>query len=371
MRKAADAAIFLAFCSWLLIALLGLLLVKPYFVWQSGGDERLIQYGVSYLSVCMLSSVGQMGQWVFDRFVIASGRSGLFLLTLSAASVTNLILDPIFIFGLLGLPRMETFGAALATVIGQMVGMLAGIVVNRKMNREIPFGLTLRPDGRSILEIQKVGIPSALVQVLTSFVGILMNSILIAFSNTAVAVYGICNRVSGIALVGVHGIDNGVIPIVAYNYGAANKKLVPGAEKPLQPRRHDKRRNADQPRQCHGAQGWNSDCHHVIRGIKNPQHTDRGKFQHYQKCQIKQHAIQHSPLHRIRNRLSLGMSSMVVTMLRQAALPLVFAWMISKAGKIDLLWYGFVLAELIGIPLAIRFWRKGYRQNVLQSDPGL
>lgn len=371
VRKAADAAIFLAFCSWLLIALLGLLLVKPYFVWQSGGDERLIQYGVSYLSVCMLFSVGQMGQWVFDRFVIASGRSGLFLLTLSAASVTNLILDPIFIFGLLGLPRMETFGAALATVIGQMVGMLAGIVVNRKMNREIPFGLTLRPDGRSILEILKVGIPSALVQVLTSFVGILMNSILIAFSNTAVAVYGICNRVSGIALVGVHGIDNGVIPIAAYNYGAANKKLVPGAEK----------RVSD-------AVKW-AMLYSVLFYLAFLVVLEFAPVSVLRIFDASDHmmAIGIPALRTMAlawlisipalvmsaglQGLSLGMSSMVVTMLRQAALPLVFAWMISKAGKIDLLWYGFVLAELIGIPLAVRFWRKGYRQNVLQSDPGL
>lgn len=127
VRRAADASIFIALCSWLLIAVLGALLARKYFVWQSGGDEALIRYGTPYLMVCMLFSFGQMGQWVFDRFVIASGRSSLFLLTLSAASLTNLILDPIFIFGLFGMPRLETLGAAIATVIGQCVGMLAGI----------------------------------------------------------------------------------------------------------------------------------------------------------------------------------------------------------------------------------------------------
>lgn len=167
--------------------------------------------------------------WVFDRFVIASGRSGLFLFTLSAASVTNLILNPIFIFGLFGVPRMETMGAAIATVIGQTVGMFAGIVINRKWNREIPFGFTLRPDLKSVARIWKVGFPSTLVQILTSFVGILMNSVLITFSATAVAVYGICLRINGVATVGSHGITNGLIPIVAYNYGAGNQKRVSGA----------------------------------------------------------------------------------------------------------------------------------------------
>lgn len=94
VRRAADASIFIALCSWLLISAACLLFARRYYVWQSGGDETLIRYGVPYLTVCMLFSFGQMGQWVFDRFVIASGRSSLFLFTLSAASITNLILDP-------------------------------------------------------------------------------------------------------------------------------------------------------------------------------------------------------------------------------------------------------------------------------------
>ncbi len=110
VRRAADAAIFIALCSWGIIVILCLLFVRPYFEWQSGGNEVIAEYGVRYLTVCMLFSFGQMGQWVFDRFVIASGRSSLFLFTLSAASITNLILDPVFIFGWFGLPRMETLG---------------------------------------------------------------------------------------------------------------------------------------------------------------------------------------------------------------------------------------------------------------------
>lgn len=157
VRKAADAAIFIALCSWGLIVVMCLVLVGPYFQWQSGGNEAIAKYGRDYLTICMLFSFGQMGQWVFDRFVIASGRSSLFLFTLSAASITNLILDPIFIFGYFGLPRMETMGAAIATVIGQCMGMLAGIFINRRWNPEIPFGFTLRPDFGSVKAILKVG----------------------------------------------------------------------------------------------------------------------------------------------------------------------------------------------------------------------
>lgn len=353
VRKAADAAIFIAFCSWALIAVLCLLFVKRYFAWQSGGDEVIETYGIQYLTVCMLFSLGQMGQWVFDRFVIASGRSGLFLFTLSAASVTNLILDPIFIFGLFGIPRMETLGAAVATVTGQTVGMFAGIMINRKWNREIPFGFTFRPDRRSVSAILKVGFPSTLVQILTSFVGILMNSILIAFSSTAVAVYGICIRINGISTVGVHGITNGLIPIVAYNYGAANKKRVSSAVR------------------------WS-----LLFGILfyllffavlelAPPWVLRIFDASDYMLEIGVPALRILALAWLAaipalvisaglQGLSMGMSSMVLTMARQAVLPLVFAGIFSRFSHLNLLWMAFILAELLGMPLAMWLWKKGY-----------
>ena len=222
VKKTASAAIFLAICAWVLISVVCLLGMRWYFEWQSGGNAAIARYGRDYLSICMLFSLGQMGQWVFDRFVIASGKSHLFLFTLSAASITNLILDPVFIFGF----GMGTRGAAIATVIGQFMGLFAGIYINRRWNKEIEFSFTLRPDWQSVKTILRVGIPSTLVQVLTSFVTVAMNSILLAFSSTAVAVYGVCCRMMNLCTVGVHGIDNGLIPIVAYNYGARKPKRV-------------------------------------------------------------------------------------------------------------------------------------------------
>ena len=142
--------------------------------------------------------------------------------TISAASITNIILDPILIFAL----NLGTKGAAIATVIGQFVGMVAGILINRRWNKEIPFRFTLYPDVESIKTIVKVGFPSTLVQVLTGFVNVAMNSILLAFSSTAVAVFGVCCRMQGICTVAVHGINNGMIPIVAYNYGARLKTRI-------------------------------------------------------------------------------------------------------------------------------------------------
>ena len=226
VKDAASAAIFIACCSWILNCILCLAFARIYFESQSGGNEAIASYGIQYLSICMMASFGQMGQWVFDRFVMASGKSHLFIFTLSAASLTNLILDPIFIFGWFGLPRMETAGAALATVIGQFMGCLAGMLINKKWNPEIPFAFTLKPDWESVREIIKVGFPSTLVQIFTSVVNMAMNAIVITFSSTAVAAFGICTKIQNITTVGVHGITNGLIPIVAYNYGAKQKERI-------------------------------------------------------------------------------------------------------------------------------------------------
>ena len=355
VRKAADAAIFIAMCSWVIITILCLLFVRAYFQYQSGGNQIIAEYGIDYLMVCMLFSFGQMGQWVFDRFVIASGRSGLFLFTLSAASITNLILDPIFIFGWFGFPRMETLGAAIATVVGQIVGMLAGIVINRRWNKEIPFGFTLRPHIESVVMILKVGLPSTLVQVLTSFVGILMNSILLGFSTTAVAVYGICARIFNICTVGVHGINNGLIPVVAYNYGAGNKRRITDAVKwaivygtlfylvffcvlELMP--------------SVVLRIFDASEYMLKIGIPALRILALSWFM----------SIPGLVLSAGLQGLSMGMSSMIITMTRQAILPLAFTMILKIFGNLEMLWTGFLAAELAGIPLAVFLWRKKLTQ---------
>lgn len=353
VKKAADAAIFIALCSWGLIVVLCVLLVRPYFAWQSGGNETIAAYGREYLSICMLFSFGQMGQWVFDRFVIASGRSRLFLFTLSAASLTNLALDPIFIFGLFGLPRMETRGAAAATVIGQIVGMAAGIAINRKWNKEIPFSFHLRQDRKSIAEILKVGVPSTLVQILTSFVSVAMNSILLTFSTTAVAVYGVCAKVQSLVTVGAHGIDNGLIPIVAYNYGAGKKKRIGEAVRwamvfsvllytvffavlEFAPGTVLQIFDASEHMFAIGIPALRILAAAYLISIPNL---------------VCSAALQ---------GLSLGTVSMGLTMTRQAVLPVVLALALQFFGDLNLIWTAFVLAELAGVPLAAALWSRAY-----------
>lgn len=220
VRRTASAALALALLAWVLVVVLEILALGAYFRWQSGWNEVIMNYGIPYLRICMIGSLGMMGQWVFDRFVMASGKSSLFLFTLSAASITNLILDPILIFGYFGFPAMGTSGAALATVIGQWAGCFAGYFINRRWNREIPIHFTVRVDAGCIAAILKVGIPSTLVQAIFSVLAIYVNSVLMVITPTAVAVYGACVKIQGLVTVGVNGMGSGLIPIVAYNYGA-------------------------------------------------------------------------------------------------------------------------------------------------------
>lgn len=356
VRKTASAAIFLALCAWVLISVGCLLGIRWYFDWQSGGNERIAAYGREYLSVCMLFSFGQMGQWVFDRFVIASGKSHLFLWTLSAASVTNLILDPIFIFVL----NMGTRGAAIATVIGQSVGLLAGILINRRWNREISFAFTLKPDGKSLRAILRVGVPSVLVQVSTSFVSIILNTILLAFSTTAIAVYGICARMSGLCTVGVHGVNNGLIPIVAYNYGARKAKRINEAIRwalidsalfyllflvvlEAFPQGILHLFDASEDMMTIGIPAVRVLAFAWLLSIPN---------------QVVASALQ---------GLSMPAPSMLLTLLRQAILPVSLALLLRSFGSLSLVWWAFVLAEGVCMPLALSLWHRN-RDRAMKDD---
>ncbi len=224
VKKTTSAAIVMAFGAYGINVIVCLLAVKPYFAWQAGGNDAIARYGISYIRICMLFSFGQMIQWVFDRLLIATGKSTLFLATLGTASMVNVILDPILIFGYFGFPAMGTAGAAVATVTGQLAGGLLGIYLNIKRNKEIPIQFTLHIYKKYVLNILKVGIPTAIMQGIMSVMGIFINTILYQFSSTAVAIYGILLKVQNLAQIGVQGMNNGLIPIIAYNYGAGKER---------------------------------------------------------------------------------------------------------------------------------------------------
>ena len=357
VRRAVAASLFLAGCAWALIAVAGVFLVRPYFAWQSGGNQVIAQYGVEYLSICMLFSFGQMGQWVFDRLVIASGRSTLFLFTLSSASITNIILDPIFIFGYFGLPALGTAGAAIATVVGQCVGCVAGYLINRRFNPATPISFTLRPEGKTLVAILRVGIPAAVMQGVVSVMGVLVNSLLIGFSTTAVAVYGVCTRVQNVVTVGVHGLDNGLIPIVAYNYGAGKRERI------------------------HQAIRWTLLYALLIFALfllvleGAPSLVLRAFDASEDMLAIGIPALRILAvsylistlglvLAAVFQALGLGTYSLALTMIRQMIFPLVLVVAVLPFQNLNLVWTAFVLAELLALPVGLFLWRRVNRQVI-------
>lgn len=358
VRRTASAAIFLGVCAWLLSAVLCLLFIDPFFRWQADGNAAIAAYGKSYLGICMLGSLGMMGQWVFDRLVMASGRASLFLFTLSAASVTNLILDPIFIFGLAGMPAMGVTGAALATVVGQFVGCFAGIAINRRYNREIPIVFTPRVSARSVLAILKVGVPTTLVQLTSSVVSMTVNTLLIAFSSTAVAVFGVCTKVQNLALVGVRGINNGLIPIVAYNYGARKHERVTAAVR--------------------WALLYSTGIYLLFLAVMElfPQMVLQLFDASPDLLHIGVPALRILALAYLLSTaglvagaslqgLGLGSHSMLVTAVRQIVLPLGLVLLASLSGQLHMMWWAFVAAELAAMPFILWMWKRVCRR-VLQ-----
>ena len=221
--KVALHGIFLSFLSYIAFLIVGLFLVKPFYATQT--DSPIIAaYGYDYLSVCSIFSIGIFTQFIFERLLQSTGRTFHTMITQTVGAVTNIILDPIMIFGLFGFPRLEAKGAAVATVIGQCIAGILAIIFNLKYNDDLDFNFKrFRPCGYVIKNIYIIGVPSIIMQSIGSVMVLGLNKILMAFSSTAVAVFGVYFKLQSFVFMPVFGLNNGMIPIIAYNYGAKKK----------------------------------------------------------------------------------------------------------------------------------------------------
>jgi putative MATE family efflux protein len=218
--------VFLAVLTYLVFLLFGLFLVKPYFAWQTN-DGEIFRMGVEYLSICMIWSFGSVGQITFQRILQSTGRTGLSMVSQLVGAVFNIIFDPVLIFGLWGFPVMGVTGAAIATVAGQIIAMGIAVFFNITKNEDVRFHFkSFKPDKNVIAEIYHVGIPAMVNQSLNSLMAFAVNFILIKISSTAVAAFGIYIRIQNFVLMPAFGVNNGVIAVGAFNYGAKNKKRI-------------------------------------------------------------------------------------------------------------------------------------------------
>lgn len=218
--------IFLSVLGALAFALFGIFGSRIYFESQTN-DPLIIEYGVQYLQICCILSIGIFMEMTLERILQSTGRTIYNMYSQGIGAITNIILDPIMIFGLLGFPAMGIRGAALATVIGQILAAALSLFFNLKKNEDISIRMHgFRPNGRIIKIIYGVGVPSIIMQSIGSAMTFGMNLILISFSATAVTVFGVYFKLQSFIFMPVFGLTNAMIPIIAYNYGARNKKRI-------------------------------------------------------------------------------------------------------------------------------------------------
>ena len=224
VNKVAENAVFLILVSYLLFLIIGLFFAEPFFRSQTDIEE-IIVYGKQYLTICCCLSFGIFTQLMFERMLQATGKTVYTMITQTTGAVINIILDPILIFGLFGAPKMGVTGAAAATVIGQCVACVVAGICNHKFNHEVRLSFRgFRPDLKIIGHIYAVGIPSIIMQSISSIMTYCMNLILVQFTVTATAVFGVYFKLQSFFFMPVFGLNNGITPIIAYNYGARHRK---------------------------------------------------------------------------------------------------------------------------------------------------
>ncbi len=224
---AANTTILLTIINYIVFLIVGLFFAEPFIRTQTD-DPQIIVYAVTYLRIVCCISIGIFFQMTFERMLQSTGRTFYSMISQLTGAIINIIFDPILIFGLIGFPKMGVAGAAIATVLGQVIASLVGLFCNLKKNPDIHIKpkLVVSPKADIVKEIYFVGVPSILMMSIGSAMTYLMNLILITFSTTATAVFGVYFKLQSFFFMPIFGLNNGLIPVLAYNFGAKNKKRI-------------------------------------------------------------------------------------------------------------------------------------------------
>lgn len=358
VNRTAGNAIFLGLISYVVFALVGLFGSRIYFTVQVS-DPEIIQMGQDYLSVILILSIGCFGQVLLSRLLQSTGKTFYSMVIQMVGAVLNIILDPIMIFGLLGFPAMGVAGAALATVISQVVGTLMGLYYNLRKNPEIQFSLNqLRPSAPIIARIYSVGVPSILLQTVASLLIFGLNQILVAFSETATAVYGVYFKLQGFAFLPIIGMNNGMVPIIAYNYGAKKPERILQTIKLAITYALIIMVVAVAVFQIFPTQ---------LLGFfqASPEMLEIGvpALRILSLCFIiGGFTIVSSSVFQALGR---GLLSMSISIFRQLVLVLPLAYFFSLTGKLEMVWWAFPVAEVLAGLLALYYLRRAYRRVIL------
>lgn len=218
--EVANTGIFLNLCHAAVFIVLGITISHAFFQMQTDVEE-IVEGGTIYLMINWIVCAGNLYGQYFEKMLTASGRATLAMASQASGAVFNIVFDPLLIFGIGPFPRMGIAGAAVATVLGQILGAVIACTLNLKRNEGIQFSFSgiLHPSRKAAAEIYGVGIPSMITIGLTSISAFFINQILLAYSTTATAVYGIWVKLQNFCYMPAFGMNNGMVPILAYNYG--------------------------------------------------------------------------------------------------------------------------------------------------------
>ena len=352
--QTANTAIVIAALEYLIFLVIGAFFSETFFAVQTDIPE-IIAYGKSYMSICMMLSMGMFGQFCFERLLQATGKTVYSMITQMTGAVINLILDPVLIFGLIGFPKLGIAGAAIATVTGQIVAMFVALYLNLHVNKELHFSWKkLRLKKEVLKPVFIVGVPSILMQSIGSVMVFLMNKILMGFTSTATAVFGVYFKLQSFIFLPVFGLNNGLIPIVAYNYGAGHKDRIKKTMKlgviyavsimliglivaELIPGTLLKMFNASDKLLEIGIPAIRIICSHfVLAGFSI---VASGVFQ----------------------GLGKSVYSLIVSVTRQLVVLIPVAFLLSLTGILDLVWLSFPIAELVSLMITLICLRRVMR----------
>ena len=225
-KKIISTVFLLTIINWIIIATISFFGIKIFFEFFTDNEE-IRNLGNEYLKIISICSVGSLFQILFEKILEAYGKSKASMFVQFSGAIVNLILDPILIFGFLKIPALGIKGAAISTITGQCFGMLLGLFIILK-NKIISITeiFNCKLEKNIIIDIYKVGFPTIILEAVGSFISLLLNKILITFSESAVSVWGIYNQLQKFVIIIVYGLNYGMIPILAYNWGAKKKKRI-------------------------------------------------------------------------------------------------------------------------------------------------
>lgn len=358
VNKAGMNGIFLAIATYAVFAVLGIFFLKSYFYSQIDIQE-IRDYGLTYMNIVLFMGFGCFSSIMFEKLLQSTGKATLSMWSQLAGALTNIILDPLMIMGIGPFPAMGIAGAAWATVIGQILAAIVALCLNIKYNKEIQFNWkSFRPDLKVIGAIYKVGIPSIVLSSIASVTTTLINMILGAFSSTAIAVYGLYFKLNSFIFMPVFGLNSGIVPIIAYNYGAQNyKRLTSSIKLGLTI--------------AFGIMVVGMLIFMIIPGplLSLFEASDDMLAIGIPAMRIIASSFCGAAiaivLGSVFQALSSAMLSMLVSVFRQVLVLTPAAYFLSLTGNINNIWFCFPIAEIVSVCLSLIFYRKIYREKIL------